>query len=398
MRILFHGPGSTFVRPATRLPSLGGVQYGLVDTLAGIKPSHDLTGNRGNLIHGEAPSRILACDPARSANTNIAALQKMLGERYATLVGENFDLLVLSLANMIRPRLDMTRLLNALKPLVGRIPIVVLGMGKQGRAPLADLHPSARDLLSLFNDNALVMGVRGLETRDWLHQNGFGNAVALGCPSLYCYPQSILEIDATELRAKGQQAEVLTAGYVTTRDGHNQARGAALVRALKGLSASYVFQDEFFAYGDLANRPFGYNEATCMADAASLNAMLSAENGLPVSFRRYYYFNDSAAWRQAAHAHDVYVGDRFHGGVASLHAGRPTVMLAHDNRVEELADFFGVPRMTTGEFARKGLAGTVAEDLSDERLARMKNTYRTRHAEFVAALTRHQIGVVTRLP
>lgn len=398
MRMLFHGPGTSFIRPAIRLQAVGGVQHGIVDTLAGLKATHDLTSNRGNIIHGEAPSRMLACAPAKSAHGNLGIMQRNMGPRFAELIADNFDCVVLSLANMIRPDLDLSRFVAALQALAGRVPMIALGLGMQGRHKIEALHPTVREMIALLDANCLILGTRGQQTQDWLHGNGFPKAQALGCPSLYCYPQSILDIDTAELRAAGPSAKVMTAGYLTRSGGHNQNRGIDLIKAMKGLSASYVFQDEFLEYGDQATLPFSYNEGTNMADATMLNAYFTAENKLPVAFRRYYYFNDSSAWRQAAHAHDVYIGDRFHGGIAALQAGRPTVMLAHDNRVEEMCDFFDLPRMTTAEFARKGLARTIDEHLSDAQLDRMKATFRVRHREFTDVMARHDIRVVTRLP
>lgn len=204
---------------------------------------------------------------------------------------------------MIRPRLDLSAFIEVLKALAGRVPLIALGLGLQGRARPSELHPSVRQMLALVDRHALVLGTRGLVTRDWLHKHGFENAQALGCPSLYCYPQSILDIDAKDLRAAGKDARVLTAGYL----------------------------------------------------------------------------------------------DRFHGGVAALQAGRPTIMLANDNRVQELSDFFGIPHMSNREFTRKGLVGAIEGALNDDSIGRMKRIYRQRHQEFAAAMAQHGINVVTRL-
>ena len=396
MRMLFHGPGVAVHRPAARYPGLTGVQPVVVDTLAGLRESQKLTSNRGNIIHAEAPARLFQKDAAGSAYGNIVGLSRFLGSGFADKIAESFDLIVFSMANFIRPGVDMTPFVNALQLLKGRVPFIVLGAGLQGQSRLDELSPSVKKTLAIYNKHALVFGVRGKQTQTWLHQNGFPRAEALGCPSLYSFPQSVMSVDGTAVRAKGNGANVMTAGYLTVKGGHNFERGFKLAKALEGVASSYVFQDEFLQYGDLANEPRSFNEGSNTADASLLNAALSQETGAKVQFDRYYYFTESSAWRQACLSHDVYVGDRFHGGVAALQAGLPTVFLAQDNRVSEMTEFYSLPRLTIDEFSKMGLKRTLDKLLASEALDKMKTTYRTRHAAFCESMARHGIKVVTQ--
>lgn len=398
MRILFHAPGLAAFRPEMPMPHLLGVQATATDTLGGLRSTHQLTGNRGNIIHAEAPVKIFKKDPKRSAYGNIAMLQKALGPRYKERVAANFDLIIISMANFIRPDHDGATLFNALKALDGAVRFIVLGAGLQGSSTLADMMPGNRNLLDIMNERAALFGVRGEKTAAWLSDAGFHNTHVLGCPSLYAYPQSILSIDGRAARAKGAAADVMTAGHLSLHRGKIVPRGLELARAFRGIDASYVFQDEFFAYGDLPEKAFLYNEGSNECAAGPLNGWLSRQSGVPVDFRRYYYFTEAGSWRQAALRHDVFIGDRFHGGVAVLQAGRPAIFLKHDNRVSELTSHFNLPSLPTEEFAAKGLVATMEEYLSDEALARMRKLYRQRHAEFSKAVAAHGVVVETRLP
>lgn len=396
-RILFHGPGITWFRPNMPMPNVTGVQASATDTLAALRQSHQLTGNRGNLIHAEAPARLFVKNAAGSANANIHVLRQSLGKRFREDVARNFDLIVLSLANFIRPGVKLPNLERALKQLDGTVPFIVLGAGLQGRCQLTELTPSVRNVLAILDEQALIFGVRGQQTGSWLADNGFKNTEVLGCPSLYCFPQSILTIDASQVRAKGNQAGVLTAGYLTVQGGHNFKRGKNLAESFKNTQPSYVFQDEFFTYGDVIETSFSFNEGTSTADAGILNELMTRETGVPVNFKRYYYFSDSGAWRQAAMHYDVYIGDRFHGGVAALQAGRPAVFLTHDNRVAELTEHFSLPNIPTSRFKKIGLRRTLNELLSDDAIALMKRTYRQRFEQFRGSLARHGIELSTRI-
>lgn len=185
----------------------------------------------------------------------------------------------------------------------------------------------------------------------------------------------------------------MTAGHLTLRDGRMVQRGLDLLRALGGIRASYVFQDEFFSYGKMA---FSYDEGSQTSPAGPLNDFLSRVGNVRVGFDRYYYFTEAGAWRQAALRHDVFVGDRFHGGIAALQAGLPTILLRQDNRVAELTEHHGLPTSTIEELARKGLAAVLRECLDEGALDRMKGIYRQRHEEFCAEMARQGLKVVTR--
>lgn len=398
MRILFHAPGLAAFRPEMQMPRLLGVQATATDTLGGLQATHKLTGNRGNIIHAEAPVKILRKDHTHSAYGNLAALSKALAPRFREEMAENFDVIVISMANFIRPDHDGAALFNAINALDGAVKIIVLGAGLQGNHPLSAMMPSNRDLIAIMNERAALFGVRGSRTAEWLSTNGFTNATVLGCPSLYAYPQSILSIDGSAARAKGAAADVMTAGHLSVHDKRIVSRGIELARAFSGIDASYVFQDEIFAYGDLPNQAFLYNEGSNECAAGPLNGWLSRLCGMSIDFRRYYYFTEAGSWRQAALRHDVFIGDRFHGGVAVLQAGRPAIFLKEDNRVAELTEHFGLPALSINRFARWGLAKTLDECLNDDVLNRMKRRYRQRHTEFSAAMAAHGLIVETRMP
>lgn len=388
LRIFFHAPGIAAHRPRASLPLLTGAQSTTSDVISGLHPNHLLTGNRGNIIHAEAPAKIFAKSPGGSAYGNLAEIQNTIGQDYAVRMERCFDLIIISMANFIRPDHDGTRLLGSLKALEDRVPVVVLGCGLQGNHKLSDMMPSNAGLIDWFNQNAVVFGVRGAKTANWLEDNGFKNADVLGCPSLYAYPHSVMAQDGTAARAKGAEVEVMTAGYVKINKGVFAQRGIDLARAFAKTRTSYVFQDEPWTFAGLSDTPALYNEGNNEFRADLLDRWLTEQAGSPIRFQRYYYFHEAGAWRQAALRHDVYIGDRFHGGVAALQAGVPAIFLSHDNRVAELTEHFGLPHLTTRAFARKGLAAVLEEYLAPEAIHRMKTLHAQRSREFFAVMAR----------
>ncbi|WGR61794.1 hypothetical protein E3U26_13525 (plasmid) [Paracoccus ferrooxidans] len=395
MRILFHGPGTSSYLPEIHLPNTSGLSHPATEKLAGLRDTHSLTSNRGNLIHGEAPSRIFACRRRRSAFANLGTLHRLFGPRLGEVLSNRFDLLVLSAANFISEKKELVRLRDALNVIGDAVPMMVLGAGMQGEPELSKMHPSVQEILDIYNRRARVFGVRGHQTEAWLHKNGFTNARALGCPSMFVFPSSILSISAEAAIEAGERANVMAAGYLTFKGGRNYERGVKLAKALQNIRSSYVFQDEFFAYGDLIDARGSFNDATCTGDRERLNAFLTKHTKIPVNFSNYYYFSETSAWRQVALTHDVYIGDRFHGGVAALQVGRPGIFLSHDNRVAELTDFFDLPRMTTDELISEGVAKAIKTRLTPDAIARVKETYAKRFANFKAEMEKHDIRVLT---
>lgn len=400
MRILFHGPGLAAHRQEVGLPLVLGVQAGTAQTLAELRQTHQLTGNRGNIIHAEAPVKCIAHDPRRSVYGNIATMRKALGSAYREIMAQHFDMIVVSMANFIRPDHDGAVLAAALVALDGAVPFIILGAGLQGSHPLSAMKAGNRDLLAVMNERAALFGVRGAKTAEWLTTNGFGRATIMGCPSLFAYPSSILSIDATQARAKGRRADVMTAGHLTVRQGQIVPRGLYLAHAFKPsifrkIRASYVFQDEFFSYDGAPT--FAYDEGSQSSPAAPINAWLSSISGKTIDFERYYYFTEAAAWRQAALRHDVYIGDRFHAGIAAMQAGLPAIFLSEDNRVSELTDHFALPAMTIKDFSWKGVRSAVRDSLSEDALSRMKAVYRQRFKEFSNLMARHGLQMQTRI-
>ena len=391
MRILFHGPGTSTYLPEIRLPNTSGLRHAATDRLIDLKDSHSLTSNRGNLIHGEAPARIFQCRRRLSAFANLGTLHRIFGNRLKDVLPNHFDLIVLSAANFISPSRDLTRLRDALNALGDAVPFMVLGAGMQGDHALSELHPSVQEILDIYNRRAVLFAVRGKQTEGWLHENGFINAKALGCPSMYVFPQSILSIDHTAAHQAGSAAKILTAGYLTIKKGRNFPRGQKLAKALRGARASYVFQDEFFGYGKIIEEHGSFNDATNMGDRVGLNRLLGSAAGIPLDIENYYYFSETAAWRQVAFGHDAYIGDRFHGGVAALQVGRPGIFLSHDNRVAELTDYFDLPRMTLDELLSEGVGTAIRQRITAGSVAQMKATYRGRFRHFAETLSEHGV-------
>jgi hypothetical protein len=99
-------------------------------------------------------------------------------------------------------------------------------------------------------------------------------------------------------------------------------------------------------------------------------------------FASYRWFQEPSAWRSFASRFDFYLGDRLHGGIVALQTGVPALLIAEDQRVNEIADFFAIPKISVRELRENDLLDILREALDSRSVARMKEVYVERFAEF----------------
>lgn len=341
---------------------------------------YDVTGNRGNMIHGEAPQRMFDVDREHSA---YIAVDKLISsgwdaERVAEALSKNYDLVIYSTANAIRPKQNPGCTAQILDFLT--VPFVILGMGMQNPLPPSteSLHPNLVDLLKVGDRKAAVFAVRGKATESWLHSVGFKRAIAVGCPSLFVYPQNIVSLRSVKSILT---VNILTGGYISARI----PRASVLIDLLSNSRAHYVMQDEMAEWQNaelVKGTQNLYNDATGEVALEVMQKLLLDIHDEQVNFASYRWFQNPSAWRSFAASCDCYVGDRLHGGVAALQVGRPALFISDDQRVAELVEFFDLPCMTLVEAASAELPELISERLSLKVLARFVDTYASRFHEF----------------
>lgn len=354
---------------------------------------YEVTGNKGNMIHGEAPARIFESDRKNSCYVSVQALVESgwSPERISEELSARFDLVVFSTANAIRPNLDPGCTAKVLDML--HTNFIVVGMGMQNPLPRTteSLHPNLIELLDVCNRKARVFWVRGLETEGWLKSVGFGRAKALGCPSMYVYPQNTLGLLAPD---PTKVTSAVTAGYIQGR----VPRSSAIIWLFKDFDAHYVMQEEMAVWhmqGLLDSNQDIYNDATGEVNRESLNSLLEAIHDEKMPFTSYRWFQDPNMWRVFASRFDFYLGDRLHGGIVALQAGVPAIMMADDTRVMEIADFFGIPRVSVREAESMPLREIISEKLSPARLDAFKETYFERVRLLEESLMEADISLTT---
>jgi hypothetical protein len=345
--------------------------------IAKMRRAFALTSNKGYLVIGEATARLFDCDPESSTVLDLRRYAELpeTARELAARLDQKFDMLVLGLAYEINPGSQYKRLVDLLECL--SIPVVALDLSVADvEVPAEAMDESVMRLAKFLSERAALFGVRALSTQSWLKRHGIGRAVPVGCPSMYLYPNSVVEM----LPPAGAVRDLLfaTGGYLLRDTMRAKQHGSLFER----VRAHYILQDEIFGLSDRQLNSLRYMDARREFVAEDINALAEQEFGYRPPFDRYFFFDDMHAWRQNLSWHDVYIGDRFHGAVVALQAGRSAVVICKDVRSEEIASYYDLPALSLEKAMSLGLQGVIEEQLSKSRIAQMKSTFVRRAKEF----------------
>ena len=382
-RVLIVRPYDTHYPYAGELPLTDSVPRSVNTGPEALRSNLDLTGNKGNMAIGEALGRIFAIDRQHSAYLNLPDLLAAGWDvdRICTSIQRHFDLVVLGMANALRPSYDFTPLADIVAQM--DTPYLVLGLGMQRPLPARKdaLPPATWRFLDTINSKAVLFGVRGEETQKWLQALGYANTRLLGCPSLFLYPDNFLAIEPPRLAASTQ---VITAGHLDLP----RPRSRILCDLFRETPGWYVMQGEidFLLKASRNGRSF-MNDATGRADTKLCQRTFAARIGTVPPFTGYWMFHNMDAWRVFCTQGAYYLGDRLHGGIVALQAGVPAIVLWDDLRVREMTAFCALPNVDITKVGAARPADLVAELLSISRLRAFTDTFRERLVQFDAALS-----------
>lgn len=383
-KIFFHSSPASIAKSRGGGKLLNGCFYSRATSINDLKASFAQTGNKGNMVHSEAPLKLFKHNLSRSCVGSLVQVRDELKDDFPRYMKENFDLIILSLANFIRKNQDHSKIVEALKSV--EVPVIVFSAGLQDRlSSLDNLSSSTVDLLKFLNDKAILFSVRGEETSAFLKSAGMNNHVICGCPSLYVYPENILSIKPLSYKP---DLLLSTAGHFSsinlTSKTSKSGRARALLSMLSFFKADYIFQDEIFSYEEFLDEET-FDDARQKFYAGIINDNLKKYYDIDVDIEDWYFFNDVSSWRQYMAGRDLYIGDRFHGGVVALQSAVPSVIISGDLRVKELTQFFGIPNASFADFREFGVESVVNEKLGAAEMGMFKEKYVTRLSEFRSA-------------
>ena len=292
--------------------------------------------NTGNLVFSQAVYRLLS---AAGADVETSGLARS----HPRVINSRLDHVVIPLANAFRSTYLET--LDALSNLIEQlsIPVTVLGVGSQaslkGVYKGADtVDPATTRFVRAVLNHSPSIGVRGDHTRDYLKSLGFGDehVKVIGCPSMFMYGPNLKVEKKVESLSYDSPIAFNVSPYVP------EMGPLSLYAAEHFPNLVYMAQNiqtlELMLYGS-------YPKGKRMNAMAASGAPITLEHPL-IRSDRVRFFLDPKTWFEHLAEYDFSFGTRIHGNIAALLAGTPALLLAHDSRTLELAEYHEIPHRT----------------------------------------------------
>lgn len=373
-------------------------------SLTDVVSLHRQSGNNtGNFIHWEAPTKIIDFNEEKSRCMRLWSTISQTRDKDGLRrhIQENYDAIVISEANFIQKNTNLGIIAEFLSTIEG-VEIYLFGAGIQDSPPqsFADVSDGTASFLKFINKKAALFGTRGPQTTAALNMLGLDNSRPIGCPSLFAYPKNMISIRKPEAVTR-----VCSAGHLTRKALENKdIRAQKIISLAKHVDLGYVFQTEAFGYTGIndqngkaivPNVDHGiYSAANGTLNPRYMKSYLQAIYGSEIDIREYMYFSNCDLWRTKMREYDIYIGDRFHGGVACMQMGIPTIFLKHDARVDELTGAIAAPSISITDFEPAKYHAIIEETFSDENLQDYDARYRHAHRLFVETLA--ECGLPTK--
>jgi hypothetical protein len=292
--------------------------------------------NTGNLVFSQAVYRLLSTGGTDLETSGLA-------RSHPRVINSRFDHVVIPLANAFRASYLDT--LDALSNLIEQltIPVTVLGVGSQaslnGVYKAADrVKPATTRFVRAVLNRSPSIGVRGEQTRDYVKSLGFGDEhiKVIGCPSMFMYGPDLHVEKKVESLTIDSPIALNVSPYVP------QMGPISLYAAEHFPRLVYMGQNmqtlELMLYGS-------YPKGKKMTALAASGAPITLDHPL-IRSDRVRFFLDPKTWFEHLSQYDFSFGTRIHGNIAALLSGTPALLLAHDSRTLELAEYHEIPHRT----------------------------------------------------
>lgn len=217
----------------------------------------------------------------------------------------------------------------------------------------------------------VMLPCRGEYTAGMLSKQGIKNVTILGCPSLYYHKDENFKlIKSSQLPADPKVSTNCTL-YPNKYSPKEVLKN--FIAFSEKYNGVYIEQTNFEWIDKLANN-----------EIEKQHFRLFQKN--------MKYFFDFSQWLEYMKQFDFVLGNRFHGNVMGILAGVPAFIFAHDNRLQEMCDYFKLPYAQMTEFDSKK---TLQYWYDRADFAEFNNGYRERYLKFIDYFKNYGVEIKT---
>jgi len=262
-----------------------------------------------------------------------------------------YDYIAISAANWVNPGVDLSGLADFIEST--DLPCLVVGLGAQASFGGQDpkLLEGTKKFLKVASERSKSISVRGEYTQEVLNRLGITNTRVTGCPSLLGLSgRTPPKVDMSKLDGLNPSNIILQ----STR--HNFSE------TVFSDDPAYIFNMSIYRYAfynkhplllqsevpdiyitmrrnnnnDIYNRNIRFLERVYQSEADKIREYLE-------NYGLIYW--DIDEWLRSISKFKMLIGTRIHGVISGLLAGLPSLLLIHDERTKEMADFFALPHI-----------------------------------------------------
>lgn len=284
---------------------------------------------------------------------SVAVWEKLAGEKTRVnfvfdpdKLNAEYDALIMPAANWVSPRVDFTDLANRVEKL--KIPVIIVGLGAQNEnyKDKFTIPSGTERFLKAISERCQAMSLRGPYTQDVLNELGISNTIVTGCPSLYHefrpFERPVKkEINLEKILLHSTRYE---ATYMPFIEGSSANLKLFQLAHSKKIDLLYQSEPEeiaeFQKYIRLSEQSKAKQIYLCKTYATM--SLKSIENFIEEHGK---FFVNLDQWSGAMIDYDFVIGTRLHGTIMALNSGTPGMLLYHDSRTRELAEFSAIPSM-----------------------------------------------------
>lgn len=297
---------------------------------------NSIGGNVGNLVYQYSVFRTLM-----TQNVNVVPDYYSQDANKADEYNEKYDTYVIPLADAFRKSFipELKRYTKLIKRL--NMPVVVVGVGL--RAPFEPklnegfpFDDTVKDFVKAVLEKTEMIGVRGEITAKYLSRLGFKEGVdhtVIGCPSMYSFGRD-LNIRETNI------TENSTISINSSRMSPNNVLDF-ITRSMQEYP-DYYFIPQWFKEMELV-----YTGARGIAkESDNYPVKMSDEAYMKDRVR---FFLNVPTWLDFLRKVDLSFGARLHGNITATIAGTPSLLIAKDARMRELAEYHNLTHVTAND-------------------------------------------------
>ena len=300
----------------------------------------------------------------------------------ADRLNQTCDGLIIPAANWLGHGAGMPQLVECLEKI--ELPVTVIGLGAQVASfdPEFRLNENDCALLKVIADRSPSISVRGPYTAELIKKTGIGNPVVTGCPSLF-ENQIDFEFDG-KIDPSNVLFHATRYRVVQGQEKNRDAIDNRIFRLAHETGSDILFQSE----PEELELLLGFSSAQDVDKSVRkiLVSLYAAKDweGLTAFLRTHgKVFLNLDSWAQAASNYSAVIGTRLHGTIKAVHSGTPGVLITHDSRTREIAEFFEMPSMPAPRGNEPFSMDTITEAFAEANFQRfhrrrkiIQNVYR----------------------